>query len=174
MESQPTKTCKMCRQQIDSLARKCHFCHHWQNKFLMAMYHPVGVAIPLILVFLFVPYMLNDMFDPGEDFSLHKDQVLLSHTKLDFGENDCGKTIVIIGKIKNDSGFSWEKPRFEVKFFDETQTLFDTEQDEKYDFLIPAQSEIPFKVTFSKQFPEERYANFEIHVIDAKEKSKIF
>ncbi len=171
MEDQSTKICKMCCQQIDQQARKCPFCHHWQNKIATALSHPltavIPIMIPLMIIFLFIPFK---MFNPGEKFSLHKDRVQIIQSKLEFVENKCGATLVVLGKIRNDGELSWEEPQFEAIFFDNNHKLFDTEQDEKYDFLIPPKIEIPFKLTFSRDFPEERYSSFEIKIIDAKEK----
>ncbi len=137
----------------------------------MFLYHPVAGVIIAILVVLF---LFNKILKPGEDFIIYKNQILITHSELEFGKNDCGTTLVVLGKIKNNSELSWENPQFEVKFFDNKNKLFDTGQDELYSFIIPPESEIPFKVTISKDFPEERYISHEIKLLTAKEKDTSF
>ena len=40
-----TKTCRMCCMEIAAAAKKCPFCHHWQNKFSMITFHPAFAVL---------------------------------------------------------------------------------------------------------------------------------
>ena len=174
MEQKSLKLCNICFQEIDDRARKCPYCHHWQNKITMALFHPVVVAMAPILVMLFFYFIFINKITGGEKFDLHRDKVTITQPKLEFGESECGSDIVIIGKINNKSNFTWENPQFEITFVDEKNNLFDTGQDELYSFIIPANNEIPFKVSIKKQFPEESYNTYEVKILSAKEKDTFF
>jgi hypothetical protein len=164
----------MCCSEIDSRAKKCPFCRHWQNKISLVLWHPTfAIAVILIFYILFQQFFVSQ-FEPGKDFNIDKGNIIIKDTAMEFGENKCGHAIVILGKIENNSNVSWRHPHFEIKFYDKNKNLVDTDQEEKYDFILPTKEEVPFKVSISRQFPEEQYNSFDIRIISASEKGFFF
>ncbi len=88
---------------------------------------------------------------------------------MEFGESKCGQTVVILGMIENNSDLNWEKPNFEMIFFDKDKNIIDTEQEENYSFVLPSKEKVPFKVSIRREFPQELYDSFEIRIVTAKE-----
>lgn len=163
----------MCYKQIDNRARKCPYCHHWQSKFSTVVFHPAfGVAmvlIPLLTVFILAGLMFQDMFDRGEEFSNYKDQITIADSQLKFGESEGGPTVVVMGNMMNSSNIPWEHIQLEVRFYDGNKKLIDTDQKQKYFFVVPANDVSTFKVSIPREFPEEEYTTFEVRVLSAKE-----
>ncbi len=160
----------MCCSEINSTAKKCPYCRHWQNKVTMALYHPASAVVVILIFFIFMQQFYTNAFGPGKDFNIDKAYIKISDTKMQFGENKCGQSIVILGNIKNDSEIVWKNPHFEIIFYDKNKNLIDTDQDEQYGFILPTNEQIPFKVSVSRQFPEEMYGSFKIRILSAREK----
>ncbi len=163
------KKCLICCSEIDVQAKKCPFCKHWQNKISLVIWHPFfTVAILLVLYLLFQQFFI-DTLGPGEDFAPVRSEIVLKDCTMEFGESKCGQTVVILGMIENNSDLNWEKPNFEIIFFDKDKNIIDTEQEENYSFVLPSKEKVPFKVSIRREFPQELYDSFEIRIVTAKE-----
>src|SRR5260370_27787978 len=108
------KTCKMCCMEIPREARKCPYCHHFQNRVSMLMFHP-GFAVlfgslPLAAMLI----VFANVFDTGENYESYKDQIVVPDSQLVFGDTKSGATIAVIGTIKNTSPVSWKEVQFHV------------------------------------------------------------
>jgi len=164
-----SKLCNMCYQQIDARARKCPFCHHWQNKIQAILFHPAIAILPIVLVFIIGPLMFKRVFDPGKSFDPYKNQVKITGSQLTFGQSDCGQTLVIMGTFKNDSDVTWKDLQLEARFFDHEGKLIDTGQKNEYTFVLQAKSEAPFKLSMKREFPSEKYASHTVRILTAKD-----
>jgi hypothetical protein len=174
MEQNDTKFCKMCYQQIDSRARRCPFCHHWQNKLSSIVSGPT-VAVIVLVIALIVPTLLTrHILDKGKDFGHYKNQVQIAQSQLTFGKNVSCPSVIVLGRLKNTGNVSWKSLQFEATFFDHKGKLMDTGQDEKYFFILKAKSEAPFKVSLKREFPVEDYASYAIRIISAKDADALF
>lgn len=174
MEDSAKKSCNMCFELIDSRARKCPYCHHWQNKLYGFFFHPAIAVLPFALVFLIGPVMMKIMFDPGKSFEKYKELVKITNTNLTFGQTDCGPNLVVLGTFKNNSDVTWKDLQLEVRFFDKEGKLIDTGQKNEYSFVLQAKSEAPFKVSLKKEFPTEKYVSHSIKVLTAKDAKAMF
>lgn len=173
MEEITSKICKMCYKEIDSRAKKCPYCQHWQYKISMVVFHPAFgvfiVLIPFLLVYIFVGLMFKGMFDKGEDFTPYRNQITINESELKFGETSCGPTVVAMGIMTNNSSLSWEDVQLEVRFYDKENELIDTDQKNKYSFVVPANDISTFKVSIPREFPEEQYASCKVRILSAKD-----
>jgi len=173
MEEITSKICKMCYKEIDSRAKKCPYCQHCQNKFSMVVFHPafgvIFVLIPILLVYIFMGLMFKGMFDQGEDFTPYRTQIAISEPELKFGKTARGPTVVVMGKMTNNSSLSWKDVQLEVRFYDKDNKLIDTDQKEKYSFVVPANDISTFKVSILREFSEEQYANFKVRILSARD-----
>lgn len=168
-ESQ-AKICKMCGMGIPVMAKKCPYCHHWQR--WLSLQNP-SFLIPLIFIPLMILYgilmqtLLGRMVREWEPFQKHSQEVRLIEHKMEFGEDQCGPAVIIVGKVKNGTQVDWKDVRFQVDFFDPKGQLFDTGQQEAYTYRLSAGQECPFKVSFRRQFPEKEYAKHSVRIISA-------
>ena len=165
-----TKTCKICRMGIPIAARKCPYCHHWQRWLSLqntSFWIPM-IFIPLILLYGFVMQIfLGRMVREWEPFQKHTQEVNIVEDKMEFGEDQCGPDVIIVGKVKNASQVDWKDVRFQVEFFNTKGQLFDTGQQEAYTYRLLADQETSFKVSFRRQFPEKEYAKHKVSVVSA-------
>lgn len=173
MEEITSKTCKICYKEIDSRAKKCPYCQHWQYKFSMVVFHPAFavffVTIPFVAVFIFMGTTFKDMVDKGEDFTPYRNQIAISEPELKFGETSCGPTVVAMGIMTNKSSLSWKDVQLEVRFYDNNNKLIDTGQKNKYSFVVPANDISTFKVSIPREFPEEQYGSCKVRILSAKD-----
>lgn len=171
MEEITSKTCKMCYKEIDSRAKKCPYCQHWQSKISMTVRHP-AFALFLTMGFIVVFGVIFEslfVFDKGEDFATYRNQITISKSKLKFGETSHGPTVVVIGEMKNNSNLSWKDVQLEVRFYDNNNKLIDTDQKNKYSFEVPANDISTFKVSIPREFPEAQYASCKVRILSAKD-----
>jgi len=157
----------MCRSDIADGAKRCPYCRSVQNW----LFNPFVLATALLLLYLIIILMFgtmfHDIFDEGEPFENYKDALVISESKLEFGERNCGPTIVVVGTIQNQSDVNWQGISLQVNCYNSENELFDTEQD--YAFLVPAGATIPFKVSFVREFPEAEYVRHEVTAVHAKD-----
>lgn len=173
IEPVETKTCGMCSMEIAATAKKCPYCQHWQHRLSMLAFHPgfaaIFALIPLLIGAMVVGTMFQSTFDPGADFQAYAEQIKVVQSQISFGENDCGPTVSVVGKVTNSGDFGWKDVNFQVDFFDEEGQLVDAGQELKYGYILPSHKEISFKVSFGREFPEQSYFAHKVHVISAKD-----
>ena len=111
---------------------------------------------------------MNNIFPKGESFRDYADQVAVVESRIEFGQDQCGPTVGAIGTIRNSSPIGWKDIRFQVEFFDSEGNLVDAGQQSEYlSPHLPANEEIAFKVSFTRQFSEDKYMTHRIRVISA-------
>jgi len=116
--------------------------------------------------------MFHDILDEGEPFENYRDTLIITESKLTFGERNSGPTVVVVGAIQNQSDVNWERINLQVNCYNPGNELFDTEQDTEYSLLVPAGVTIPFKVSFLREFPEEEYARHEVTAVYAEDQDR--
>jgi hypothetical protein len=163
------KSCKMCRMEIPQEARKCPFCHHFQNRISMVMYHPAFMALFACLPLGAMLFVFADIFDTGEHYETYKDQVVVTESQLAFGDMKSGATVAMIGTIKNVSPVSWKEIQFHVDFLDAAGKRVDVGEREDNSFQLPANETSSFKVSFRREFPETNYVKHSVRVVAAKD-----
>ena len=155
--------------QIPKAARKCPYCHHFQNRLSMLVYCPafpvLFAGIPLVVMLIF----LAKMFDQGEDYQSYKDQIEITESEIVFGETECGPMVAVMGTIKNTSPVPWKKIQFHADFFDAEGKRSDVGQKEEYSFYLPPNATSSFKVSFHREFSEINYVKHNVRVLAAKD-----
>ena len=161
----------MCCMEIPHAARKCPFCHHFQNRLSLVVYHPLFIVL-LACIPLGGTLILTDIiFNPGENYQTYKDQIVITDSRIAFGDMKSGPTIAIMGMIKNTSPVSWKEIQFHADFFDAQGRHTDVGEKEDYSFFLPAKGTSSFKVSFRMEFPETNYVKHNVRVATAKDAS---
>ena len=111
---------------------------------------------------------------PKIAFSDYVEKIAITDSRLEFGENSCWETVAIIGKLKNESEIDWKDPTYEITFLDADNNVSDTDQENDYSFILPANEEVPFKVSIKKEFDAEKYHNYKIRLVSARTKLNFF
>ena len=163
------KTCRMCCMEIPKEARKCPFCHHFQNRASLVMYHPVFMALFACVPLGAMLIVFATLFDPGENYETYKDQVVITDSQIAFGDTKSSSTVAVIGTIKNTSLVPWKEIQFHVDFFDAAGKRTDVGEREDYSFRLPANGTSSFKVSFRREFPETNYVKHTVRVVAAKD-----
>ncbi|MFA6931786.1 MAG: hypothetical protein WCT05_15800 [Lentisphaeria bacterium] len=128
----------------------------------------------MIISFSFLGMIFQRSFSQGEDFQKYSKQIIISDTRLQFGESKCGHTVAILGQMRNESPVDWKEIHFQVEFRDVGGNLIDTGQELKYSYYLPTREEAAFKISFAREFPTELYASHSIKIIEAKDGKQRF
>jgi len=177
MKNENTTVCKLCDMEISAKAKKCPYCQHFQNKWLVIAYHPMFAVIYIVIMAALMGTMIESMFSEGESFADYHNALSVVETKMVFGVTGCehkSPTVVVLGKIQNDSPISWKDVRLEATFFDKDGKLIDAAQKEYYAFIVAAKDKGTFKLSFQREFPEEQYDSFKVRIVSADDKRKRF
>jgi len=172
METTTKKTCKICFQEIDTRAKKCPYCHHWQRRWHAISFSPLIPLLPLGLCLLGFGFLLHTTFSIGEPFEKHRGELLIKESEMKFGTetNSCnGPTVIVLGTFKNTSRFSWKEINVEVQFIGANGKLVDGGQKLLYSLEAPAGGEAMFKISMKREFPQEMYQNYKIRILSARE-----
>ena len=164
-----TKTCGMCFMQIPAQARKCPYCLQFQNKMSMITFHPAFGVLLAVIPMALVLTVFQRMFDAGEDYQTYAGQVQITESKLAFGEDEDGGTVVVMGTIQNNSPIPWKEILFQVDFRDAAGARSDTGQRPGPLYYLPPNSSLSFKVSFRRQFTVTNYVGHTISVVSAKD-----
>jgi hypothetical protein len=155
--------------EIPQQARKCPFCHHFQNRLSMVMFHPAFAVLFACVPMAAMLFVFATVYDTGENYERYKDQIVISDSQLAFGDTKSGATVAVIGTIRNTSLVSWKEIQFHVNFFDAQGRRADVGEREDYNFRLPASGTSSFKVSFRREFPETNYVKHDVRVVAAKD-----
>ena len=161
------KECKFCRKQIDQRATRCPYCQSWQSRRAsMHGWQGTRVLLGVIPMLLLAPLLIWTFTRmpslDKEDFEEYRTQVKLVETKMTFDDG----SVVILGKIQNDSPVTWEDIQVEVTYYDVSGNLIDIHSDELRYVTTPAGETVVFKIS---GIPKEKYASFKVRIVTAEE-----
>jgi hypothetical protein len=168
------KTCKSCFSEIDERAKKCPNCQSWQSK-ARAIYNNPAFSLIIFLVAMFgISSYFQSRLSPKIAFADYANKIAITESRVEFGESSCGRTVAIIGKLKNESEIDWKDITYEITFLDKNNSVSDTAQENEYSFVLPANEEVPFKVSMKKEFDNKKYQNYKIRLVSARTKLRFF
>ena len=163
------KTCGMCSMEIPAAARKCPFCHHFQNRLSMFLFHPVFammmVCVPMAIMF----YGIASMFDTGEEYESYKGQISVTESRVEFGQIQSGPTVAVIGTIRNSSSVPWKDIRLHSDFLNADGKRIDVGEREESSLYLPPNATSSFKLSFRREFPDTNYVKHLVTVSTAKD-----
>lgn len=155
--------------EIPQPARKCPYCHHFQNRWVMFMYHPAFAVIFASLPIIMMLIVFSSLFDPGQNYEIYQDQIRITSSRIAFGDTTSGPTVAVIGTITNASQVSWKEVQFHVDFLDAAGKRADVGEREDFGYSLPAGEASSFKISFRREFPPTNYVTPVVRVVGAKD-----
>ena len=155
--------------EIPKESRKCPYCQHLQNRWVMFLFHPVFMGLLVMIPFAVMLVVVTSMMDNGKNFETYRDQITVTTNQIVFGDRKSGATVDVIGTIKNMSPVPWKDVYFHADFFDAAGKPADVGAVENYEYYLPASETASFKVSFAREFPETNYVKAVVRVVSAKD-----
>jgi len=155
--------------EIPQQARKCPYCHQFQSRWSMVMCHPALAVLLASMPMAALLIAVASMFDMGENYEAYKDQIVITDSRIAFGDAKSGPSVAVIGTIKNRSRVSWKDIQFHVDFLDAAAKRVDVGEREDYSFRLLAGETSSFKVSFRREFPETNYVTPSVQIVGAKD-----
>jgi hypothetical protein len=155
--------------EIPGQARKCPYCHQFQDRRSTILYHPALHIVAALVPMLVMSVIFANIFDTGEKYEHYRGQIAVADCHIVFGDTKSGSTVAVIGMITNRSQVSWKEVQFHVDFLDAGGKRVDVGEREDYSFRLPAGENTAFKVSFRREFPETNYVKALVHVVGAKD-----
>jgi len=157
--------CRHCKEEIRAGAAKCPHCLGWQSKWMLDPQSPRGILVVLGILLLFaVPLLLLTRATLFRDPDQGLDQLVISESEMHHSTVDSGRFVTVVGKLRNTGGESLKNPHFEVQFFNADGKLIDSLASNSYNLIIPARSEVSFKVRGVADRPAREYARYQIRL----------
>jgi hypothetical protein len=98
-----------------------------------------------------------------------RDQLLITEANIIFGKNVAGDTVAVLGKLKNTGDIPWNNVILQVDFHDSEGRVTDVGQRTLSNVWFVGKKTTSFKVSFERDFPETKYANVAIRIVDAQD-----
>ncbi len=169
------KQCHACGEEIKSIAKRCSHCQTWQSKWRIEPSDPRYAIIWVVIMLVIFGGMYFKMgFWGKKDFQDYASKLFITDSSINYGSDNCGSFVSVIGKIKNNTDVAWEDVYFEVQFFNSDNKLIDTISDNDYSLVMIPKSESTFKVRGKADHNKEAYKNFKIIVKKARESKNLF
>jgi len=119
-------------------------------------------------------YVLSEVQQRKEDFTHYRGQIVVVDSEMLFGKDEKGRTVSVVGILKNNTQIPWEHVQVEVRFFDGGGRLIDAGLDDRLGGAIPPGAENAFKVVLKPNLPDERYASYKVFVRYAEDAGHLF
>jgi RNA polymerase subunit RPABC4/transcription elongation factor Spt4 len=172
-EPPATKECRFCLERIDARAERCPYCQSWQTRtgargmpgWAIGLIIMVAALATLTPMLLFTDLFKLDLKLPEmriESFEDHRSGVKVVDVEMSFDN----QSVILLGKIRNETSFDWNNLELEVTFRDGTGKVIDTANEACY-FKVPAGQERTFKVDTIRARPVREYASFGVRVASA-------
>ena len=130
---------------IPKEARKCPYCHHFQNRLSMIMYHPAFAVLFACLPMAAMLIVFATIFDRGENYEGYKNQIVIQDSQVFLGDTKSGATVAVLGTIKNMSPVPWKEIQFHADFLDAQGKQADVGEKEEVFPLSSSQCHVLFQ-----------------------------
>jgi hypothetical protein len=139
----------------------------------MVVHHPLfGLSLGLVFFVVMTSLygiMMDRLLDRGEDFQRYADQISVHDVRIEFGQVEGAPTVVLLGRLKNDSDIGWRNVKLLGEFYDGEGNLVDVSHRGGLMYHVPAGGEVGFKISREREFPEARYATARVKVLSAED-----
>jgi hypothetical protein len=181
MDASPqTKTCPMCAETVQAVARVCPHCRsrqHLPPGSRPSVFAPwIGIWLPLLVTFV-APMMvglwwMRDIKSPGHPFEPHREQVMATDSTMHFSRAENTNFICTVGLLKNGSPYAWRALQLEVDYLNAEGKLIDTATEVLVYQELPAGATQAFRVRAPAAAPEAAYASHRVFVRSGRDARK--
>jgi predicted nucleic acid-binding Zn ribbon protein len=177
VEATEIKLCKVCREPIPFEAKKCIKCQSWQSYRDYYRNNP-QLWYSILFLLITIPLMLLPFYflrmDHGAAFTKYRDQIELISSDMRFDVDRDGRfqKVITIGKLKNNSPYSWKDIHFEVQYFDQNDKLIATTSEKIHDLVLLPGTEHAFQIVSQAEGPEMLYSSQKVYIREATESGK--
>jgi len=166
-----TKKCRLCGEDIKSTAKRCPNCQSWQSKWHVESNSMSTIVFSLLfytvlLLFIFFKVTESDRYD-FQDFASNFTFV---ENNLNFGTDNSGDFISVVGRIRNDTDLKWDDVYIEVRFFDQDNKTIDVISTSAWGLTLTPNSKTAFKARGRADRKREDYKEYEITIKSARKK----
>lgn len=163
--------CKFCLEEINADAKKCPHCQSMQGGDKAFMYQNLMPALIIVPVMGFIMVaMLFYAKKEDKNNELSMDQLEIIETKVHKIPSKDEPSIVLIGKIVNNTEKSFQEIFFHVDYFDSVGKMIDTYSDYTYDLYINPQCTTSFRLV---SFPARNLDLYRDHKVTIKHVERI-
>lgn len=106
---------------------------------------------------------------PGQNFVTYSSQMMVTNSSIVFGMKKSRPTVAVIGTVKNLSPVPRRDVYFHVDFLNSAGKLTDSRAKEDYEYYLPANDTVSYKLSFTREFPETNYVKIVVCVVGAKD-----
>jgi len=157
---------------MDSRAKKCPHCHEFQAGCMAS----AGKAFMLLAIvfFAFAAWQLVSLAFRKPPIPLpieepltrsdYKGQVEVVEPRLAFRETGSCPQILVYCTAINTGKHGVRNLQYSAEFIDANGVMFDIDTDNQYATTVDANSSLPVKISFSRDFAKERYKDVKISV----------
>jgi hypothetical protein len=170
VEDQQTKICPVCAETVKAVAKKCPFCRaDLRSSVIRIDPAPWFSWVFMLLFFCGALIVFYRVAYPGRDFSLCRNQIVVSSSSMQFSAGERGRYVTTVGTINNESDYGWKEVQLEVRYFNRNAKLIDVGVQIFPDIIIQPHSESAFRVRTLADQPESAYASHKVFVRTAKD-----
>jgi hypothetical protein len=169
-EGQIMKQCTVCFEEIDSRARACRYCGHWQKRGFVRTILPILIFMAVMVVYgesLIV--RAHTLSRPSQEGVAYNGQIVVTQSEMFKGTSPDGDVVYVVGKLRNESDVEWDQIEVEAQFFDPQGKLIDADVQKRYVTHLLPHGEMAFKVRTVADRPLDEYATYKVSVKSAED-----
>jgi hypothetical protein len=170
MDGEQTKICPTCAENVKAAAILCPYCRSILRRSSLQIAVPTWVTwLCGALFFGGCLIFFYRVVRPCEDFTKHRDQVVVSASAMQFSYGDRGRYVTTLGTVRNESDWAWKDIQLEVRYFDREGKLIDVGVQSISDVIVQPHCESGFRVRTLADQPNSVYASHKVFVRSAKD-----
>lgn len=141
MNTEQSKVCPYCAEQVKPRAKVCPFCKQWLS--FWSLRNPAAFIISITLLAVFgLGWMVHDIhhrLDRGVDFSTYRDDITVMQSRMNFQTNEDTPEIDTVLVLTNKSDLAWQRVEVELRYFNDNGELIDARHDWSPGVMYPHQ-----------------------------------
>jgi hypothetical protein len=141
----------------------------WQGRKLSFANPTIAAFLPMLFMVPFLWLVLRSMNRSSHDFNEYRSQLRILSSEVSASVDNGKRMVTTIGRIRNDSPYTWSQIALEIQYFNSAGKLIDTVSESSYSLTVPAHSESAFRVRAEADKPGVEYASQQVFIREASE-----
>lgn len=159
----------MCTKEIDDSAKMCPYCRSRQTVFEKHKNIFLLSFLAVLMLFIFFPQIKYHY--THVEFAPYLKDMSISETSIRFKTDNYGVQAIAMGKLTNNTPYTWYDVLFELSLYNSKNELIDTMQTKAYS-QFPAGQSLQFKLLAPIVLNKNEYDNFKLKIVTATNKDK--